>query len=282
MSERDRIHALLSEGKISQEEADMLLEALAETEEAERELDELDTLGMEHAPEPPAAEPAPPPQTGSASPSDRANSDTAKEVRGWVRLSAAAGSVDVSVDETLDKPAAESHGKGEFTLKEQDNDWQVTFRSARGEWPFSLGSHARLELRVPAGYGLELDGKAGTFRIDGVPFLKGSMKAGTLTASGLGGLDLDMKAGTLALTMRPTSGRHRLDMKAGTATVRLLAGSDVRVEGDVKAGSATLPKGFTRKDELISSSFSGQLGSGRATLQLSQKAGTLVVEADGE
>jgi DUF4097 and DUF4098 domain-containing protein YvlB len=281
MSERDRIHALLSEGKISQEEADMLLEALAETEEAERELDavrdELDALGEKRAPEPPNPSEPPPSQAGTAS-----SRDAVEEVRGWVKLSAAAGSVDVSVDETLNKPAAESHGKGEFTLEQQDKDWQVTFRSARQEWPFSWGSHAKLTLRVPAGYGLELDGKAGTFRIDGVPFLKGSMKAGTLTASGLGGLDLDMKAGTLALSMRPTSGHHRLDMKAGTATIRLLAGSDVRVEGDVKAGSATLPKGFARKDELISSSFSGQLGSGRATLQLSQKAGTLVVEADGE
>jgi DUF4097 and DUF4098 domain-containing protein YvlB len=281
MSERDRIQALMLEGKISQEEADMLLEALAESEEAERELDagsdELTALERGGNLEPPGApEPPPSPRAGTAPAADEA------EVKGWVKLSATAGSVDVSVDETLDKPAAESHRKGEFTLKEQGNDWQVTFRSARQEWPFSWGSHARLELRVPAGYGLELDGKAGTFRIDGVPFLKGSMKAGALTASGLGGLDLDMKAGTLALAMRPTSGRHRLDMKAGTATVRLLAGSDVRVEGDVKAGSATLPKGFTRKDEPVSSSFSGQLGGGRATLQLSQKAGTLVVEADGE
>lgn len=188
-----------------------------------------------------------------------------------------AGSLNVSVDSSLEEPTFFTKGRGKGSLERNGEGWQARFRGEGKDW--LGGDNFAVTLHVPEGFGIGLNGRAGTVKLN-VPYLKGEMRAGTSQARNLKGLDLEMRAGTFEAALLLTEGEHRLDMRAGTATLTLLSGSSVRVTGDVKVGSLNLPDSFTRNDQIAGASFSGTLGVGAAALALQQKAGTLKVRCE--
>jgi len=271
MSDEARIRTLLEEGKITREEAERLLAALQEIDEGESAAEDVtgdvevtDVEGVE---------------TASKSAPESSASVSNSKPRAWVEVDMSAGSLNVSVDPSLEEPTFFTKGRGKGSLERDGEGWQARFKG-QGEKSWLGGEPFTATLRIPEGCGVVLDGRAGTVSLADVPYLKGDMRAGTLQASGLGGLDLDMRAGTFEAAFLLTEGNHRLTMRAGTATLTLLSGSSVQVTGDVTAGSLSLPDTFTRDDRIAGASFEGTLGAGTATLALKQKAGTLKVRCE--
>lgn len=325
MSEQERIQALLEEGKISQQEADMLLEALAETDDVESGTPRTDASMLHHAnseagtavpqdanasaeqgylrsdsaaqaaldqnarptsdvneeqnfPAPP--EPPPPPSPPKMNVAEERNTRSANR---WIHVDVKAGSVHITADPSINEPSVQTTGRGEVELKRVGQDWEVAFRPKRGHWSGNLlSADVHMDLRIPADYGINLDGKAGMVTIEDVPYLKGSMAAGTLDARKLDGFNLEVKAGTLRLAACLRQGQHHLDMKAGTAHLILASASDVSITGEVKVGTVELKGPFTRQNNFIGSSFRGTVGAGTASLEVSQKAGTFTLEVRDE
>ena len=265
MSDEARIRALLEEGKITQEETERLLTAL-------QEIDEEGTAESVESTDGEDVETASEVETISK---DMPASST--KPRAWVEVNLSAGSLNVSVDPSLDEPTFFTKGRGEGSLERDGEGWRARFKSEGKSW---FGSkNFSVTLRIPEGYGVGLDGRAGAVELD-VPYLRGKMRAGTLQARRLNGLDFDMRAGSLELTLLLQEGEHRLDMRAGAALLTLLSGSSVKVVGDGTAGGLGLPDTFTRDNRVANASFTGTVGAGSATLVLKQKAGSLVVRCE--
>ncbi len=275
MSEQDRVRALLDEGKISQEEAEELLEALGDKDEAEvdvaGEVAREEGAKDERVGEPPSP-PPPPPPTGAASPHAASPDGRGPDGLHWVRVVMFAGNLEVRVDGSLERPTTE----GEVTLTQEEQNYVVRQVRNGSVLTTPLGPRRNVEVTLPAGYGLDLDLKGGNVDLYDVPFLKGKLLAGNLDAKTLGGIHLDMKAGNLDASLRLTEGEHRLDLKAGNGELRLLPGSSVAVSGEVKAGGVETKNGlFTFERGLTGGSFRGTVGEGRASLTISQTAGNL-------
>ena len=297
MSEQDRVRALLDEGKISPEEAEALLEALGDKDEAdvvtnpedlspdatseegarEENRQENRLEGTANAPLAPPAPPAPPGETplsppGATSPNGDTKGDVTNGLR-WVRVTMFAGNLEVRVDERLEVPTTE----GEVTLTQEGRDYAV--RQVRKEdFLSNLLNQRSVELRLPAGYGVDLNMKGGNVDLYDVPFLKGKMLAGNLDARALGGIQLDMKAGNLDASLKLTEGEHRLELKAGNGELRFLPGSSVTVAGEVKVGGVETRGGafvFERGRNYVGGRFHGAVGAGRASLEVKQTAGNL-------
>lgn len=310
-SDQERIQALVTQGKITQEEAERLTAALQDADSGNTDSNNIDSGNIdsgnvepargggedtnpiangaadleqkllrhettrEEADAEPRAEAARATQTEDKSDKD---SEPWTGVTTWANIDMSAGSLRVSVDPTLTEPFLECDGHGVSTLDKTEKGWDIFIKGKTegGREGRSLSA----TLRVPARCGVALRGKAGTVSLDGVPYLEGTMKAGTLKASDLCGFNLDMSAGTLQLSARLSKGEHRLDMRAGTAVVTLLPGSSVQVEGDVRAGSLRLPPGFAKNKRIAGADFSGKVGEGEATLNLSERAGTLELRCE--
>ena len=302
MSEQDRVRALLDEGKISREEAEALLEALGDKEEADVVTNPEDLSaenatseegareenkqknrveGTANAPLTPPAPPSPPappgetppPPPGATSPNGDTTGDVANGLR-WVRVTMFAGNLEVRMDERLERPTTE--GEVELT---QEGQIYVVRQTSNGDFLSNLlNAQRNVEVTLPAGYGVDLNMKGGNVELYDVPFLKGKMMAGNLDARALGGIQLDMKAGNLDASLRLTEGEHRLDLKAGNGELRFLPGSSVTVSGEVKVGGVETRGGafvFERGRNYVGGRFRGAVGAGRASLEISQTAGNL-------
>jgi hypothetical protein len=261
MTERDRIQALLAEGKITPAEAELLLDALGEIESAEARLDTLND-------QPSAAAAA-------------ASAATGNGPERWVRVEVSAGDLTIAVDNSLSEPLVH----GEVELQRDGENFVVRGRSGEGSLSDWLGGILRrrdVTIKLPAGFGVSVAGTAGDVTIDGVPFVRGRLTAGDVSLKNVGGVDLVAISGDIDARLRLTQGEHTLKATSGDVDIRLLAGSSVRVEGRATSGDISLPKGFTSQGELVVRKFGGTVGSGRATLKLNIISGDLDLEVEHE
>jgi hypothetical protein len=253
MSERERIQALLEEGRITQEEADLLLEALAEVEAAEAE--------AQAGPTPP-----PPPRPSFGQPAR------------WLRAEVSGRNLEVRVDPTLSEPKL----VGEAELQARGTDYRLEARH-KGPKMWRMGPWNTYErpliVTLPGGMGLDVELSAGTLTADDLPYLRAEVRAGNLMAHNLGGIDAEVKAGNLEAELRLTGGQHRVEVKAGNATLHLLPGSDYEATGDVVMGHFEC-EGKHRMDKTRGmpgkrESFNILEGQGKARLELQVKMGNL-------
>lgn len=253
MSERERIQVLLEEGRITQEEADLLLEALAEVEAAEAEAQAEPTL-------------PPPPRSSSGQPAR------------WLRAEVSGRNLEVRVDPTLSEPKlvgeAELQARGTDYLLEARHKGPKTWHT--DQW----NAHERpLIVTLPGGMGLDVDLSAGTLIASDLPYLRAEVRAGNLVGHNLSGIDAEVKAGNLEAELRLTGGQHRVQVKAGNATLSLLPGSDYEAVGDVVMGHFECG-GKHRMDKMRGmpgkrESFNILEGQGKARLELLVKMGNL-------
>jgi hypothetical protein len=261
MTERDRIQALLAEGKITPAEAELLLEALGDVASAEAHLDALNDQSS-FAVAPPSA------ATGNGP-------------ERWVRVGVSAGDLTIGVDNSLSEPQVH----GEVELQRDGENFVVRGRSGEGPlggWLAGILRRRAVTITLPAGFGVSVAGAAGDVTIDGVPFVKGRLTSGDVSLKNVGGVDLTAISGDIDAHLRLTQGEHTLKATSGDVDIRLLAGSSVRVEGSATSGDISLPKGFTHQGQLVVRKFSGTVGSGRATLKLNIISGDLDIEVDRE
>lgn len=255
MNERQRVEALLGEGKISEEEASLLLEALDEAETAEAMADE-EALGA--APPPQGASPAapPPPSASPPPPQPPGPSRGAQPPLRWLRIGMMAKNLEVRREEGLAEPRVEGADLGR-----QGEDWAV---QAQGIESLLSGRNS-LKIAVPPDCGVDLSAKAGNIEISGVAFVRGRVVAGNVELEEVEGLDLELKAGNLDATLRLVEGEHRVQVSMGNADIALLRGSSVKLSSKVSMGAIDI-------DGPI------KMGEGRASLDLLVKMGNLDIK----
>lgn len=241
MDERERIEALRREGKISHEEAQMLLEALESADRVESEVQ----TNLE-------------PEGGWAY-----QSQPSPAGMRWVKVNVLAGGLEVRVDPSLQEPQL----WGEALVRQVGQDFVVEPQPVQGGFLGGLLKNLKaggLKLRIPAGWGLELDGKAADIEVDGVAFVRGHLLAGDIELRGVGGLDLDVKAGNIQGSLLLQGGSHRLRIEMGNAQVRLLPGSSVKLKAGVGLGNLETP--------------GHQVAGGAGTLEAYVRMGNLEIE----
>lgn len=217
---------------------------------------------------------------------DQAGEASAPAGTRWVRVDVVAGDLDVHVDPGLSEPKVTSDS-GEATLEATDYGYRVALgvkgegfflRNLEGPLAGLLAGRGRpgdVKLTLPAGFGIDLVMTTGDVDLHGVPYLRGSLSAGDLDAYGLEGIDLSSLAGDVSVSLRASSGRHRILNTAGELKVVLLPGSDVTVNGDVSIGEVKAGPEFTTGRRLMSGTVTGTLGAGVARLDLKVTAGSI-------
>lgn len=248
MTEQERIQALLQAGKITQQEADLLLSALEEGETAVRQAQE--AVGEPYAPEPAGWQP---------------------EGMRWVRIKLTAGQLEARLDRGLEMPIVE----GSAEVRRAGADLEVVPEQVNlGFLSGLLGRMGSLELRLPPGWGLEIDSKAAQIEAEGIEFLKGRVAAGNVELDAVRGLDLEVTAGNIEGSLLLAEGQHRLRVSMGNAELDILPGSSVRLLPSVSLGNQEI-KGFERSPN----GGAWQLGEGRASLEVSVRMGNLEIKA---
>jgi hypothetical protein len=303
MDDRERIEALVADGRITREEADRLIRVLDDIDGAEQQLDEVDEEVQRHggrdepgeggerpggaySPPGPAAPTPPRPPVPPRAPDAPGQASTATNGLRWVEVQLLAGDLEIRVEEGLESPTVSSNGPGELGLERSERGFRLKGGvGAEGSSLLGrlLGGIARgdVELCVPKGWGVRLDMKAGDVEVRGpLAFLKGDLLAGDLDADELHGVDLRVKAGDIDLAVRIDEGSHRIQALAGDLNVRLLEGSDVELTGRVNIGDLSLPKEWSRSGRGLGSTFEHKLGRGAGKLALELGTGDLDVEVD--
>ncbi|MFN2323410.1 MAG: hypothetical protein ABR510_10695 [Trueperaceae bacterium] len=194
----------------------------------------------------------------------------------WLRIALAAGDLDVQAAD-VDAPTLDEDADGRVRLEATADGARLFADPQRG----FLGRYtpAEARVRVPRAWGIDLDVKAGDLDVRDVPFIAGNVLAGDVEVRGARGLDLTCLAGDVSIALAPTEGRHRLVVRAGDVSVRLLPGSDVSVEGRVSVGDASA-RGLERERRGLGAVVHGRIGSGRAQLAIELGAGDLEVRAE--
>ncbi|MCY4353622.1 MAG: DUF4097 family beta strand repeat-containing protein [Truepera sp.] len=290
MSDRDRIRALVEEGRISSDEAERLIATLDEIDEVERVLPE------------PIVQPVAPAAVGQAEAKIAAvtGSATAGETQavgtepaprslqdggGWVVVDGLAGEVKVTVDCSVGEPVLVGD---EGVRLEREGSYYCVSQLGGGSGGLVdrlVGGFRRssLRLKIPKDYGLELKMKTGQVQVCGeLSYLKGSILAGEVDVEAARGVDLSLSAGELNLGLRLLEGKHRVRTSVGEVNLTLLSGSSVRAEGRSSIGDVRVGSRFEKEAQGIGHSFKGQIGSGDADLSVRVSTGAVKVKVEDE
>ncbi len=288
---------MLSEGKIDQEEALKLLEALGEEQnfEEDKEL----VRGLEKFVEA----------------SDKLNQNNREEIEklerlveeneyfekdlNWVHIDAFAGDIEVRVDNTLNAPLI-NDGEN-YKLKEKNKNFFIFHKKLAknkasksiideiGNFVSNLGNDLgeNLTLTIPAGYGLRINSKAGNVELSDVPFVYIRCFAGNIELKDIGGVDLDSKAGDVEISMRATQYKNKIKASAGNINLKLKNGSSVNLKAKVGVGNmshnlSSELENYSFKEGLTAAKLAATIGNGDADFDIKLGAGNLdlVLEND--
>lgn len=311
MNETERIHKMVEAGTITGAEAERLLSVLREIDGAEEQLDasgeamEDEALRIVDRAAAPsdagtasaatASEPAPKGAAPSAAPTAAVTAATASgaasaaapEGTRWLHVELLAGDIALRADPQATEVVLAGDVEG-VKVEPTDDGFSIRHQMVdhNDSWVDRFLTRIRadhLDVRVPAGYGVDLSVTAGDVDLDGIPYLRGHLTSGDLDARGLRGIDFRTAAGDLELEMTLTEGRHSLRATAGDVNVKLGAGSDVEVRGAVSIGDASVrAPGFDTERRGLGQRFEGRVGGGAATLDLHVTTGDLEVRVDDE
>lgn len=280
MNERERIQSLLHAGKITEDEARLLLDAL-ETE------DELEGLEGQLGPNP--GQPQPDPKYAQTAASDPKYAEAASADSGyaeavnrgpryakadtgngymsglrWVKVHMLAGNIEASVDPSLQTPQLT---RGNADMRSVGQDVELDVQAVRSDFLGGLLGGIKagdIELKLPKGWGLEVDGKAGEVDVKDVACLRGRVLAGNVELERVHGLDLSVRAGNVEGSLLLTEGQHHLKVSMGNAELKLLEGSNVKVTPHVSLGN-------------VSPHHPPVMGEGRALLDVTVSMGNVEI-----
>lgn len=253
MNERERIEALRQSGRITEDEAQVLLEALGELED-----------------EPPGVVVSERPLYGATG---------ATVPLRWARVHLHSHDLEVSLDSSLDKP----HIEGGVQVSQEGENLlinEVHGRRQRAEVEGFLNAvlrfledEDRVSLRLPQGWGLEFHVTSGDVEVKGIPAIKGHSTSGDIELEGATSLELEMASGDLEAELSLTQGRHRIRIANGDAEVSLVD-SSVQVSGVVMHGDFDARGNFWQSGQKIK----GTVGKGQAELDIHIVHGDLTLE----
>jgi len=264
MDERERIIRLVSEGKITPEEAALLLDALAEVE----------TPSRLEIPVPPVP-PVPP-----IAPQNRGEDDISylPNLR-WLHVKLDSEDLEVHLDPSLDKPHIEGDVKvieqGQRLLVSSNHSHRrkgsVNVTGINFNWGFGLGSEP--VIRLPEGWGLDVVLASGDLSVYGLPFVRGNVASGDVELIDVRGVNLEVMSGDVEAELILTEGEHRLEVMSGDVQIRF-RDSSVQVLGKLSSGELDGRGNFTQEKRKLS----GTVGGGKARLLLNVMSGDLTLE----
>ena len=282
---RSQVRRLVTEGKLSPEDAEGLLEGL-----------EAPAAPVSLSKEASASAPS-----GEAIPPD-------------LRLDLSACTFQVVHDPALSRPTLHVSEEGALRLEATDQGWRVSrVNGPDGHGGFRFGwnsvtgllsvpfvpRHVQAEMnggRLSLGdlegeLRLELSG--GTASVGHAAALHAEINGGSLSAGEVGGsTHLEVNGGTIRVERAPSleaevnggalhwagvlaGGKHRVEVNGGSATLHLRAGSSVRLEGEVTVGQVNSDFPMQKHGNFMESRLSGQIGDGAAHLGFEVAAGQL-------
>lgn len=225
MTDRQRIEALVEEGRITTEQADVLIQALGPDSAAEAEAASVPTQ--------PAGAPA-------AERSAVTRPDPAVK---WLEINAFGGDINISVNDSLTQPKSDDL---EPVLTETGARIALPERRDTGEQRSFLDRivdtfrTSNLKVEIPSGWGIMLDVTGGDIDIDGpVAGVRGRLMAGDLTVLDTASAEVTVNAGEAEIGLRSNKGTHRITVNVGQADVRILPGSRLDVEAAVTVGNVS-------------------------------------------
>ncbi|RIH82054.1 hypothetical protein Mterra_02822 [Calidithermus terrae] len=198
MNDHERIHNLLREGRITEEEAQILLGALRELEEA-----------------------SPPPHDFRPQ-TQQVRLGTLPPTLRWVRARLRDCSVAVKANPRLQEPDI----RGPVSVQDDGADLEVGTDD-------EITDDVRIEL--PEGWGLELDVHGCDFEAEGLAWVKGRAHSCSVELERVQGVDLELNSCDFEATLKLSQGEHRLVMASTDAEIEL-RGSSVKVEGRIRGG----------------------------------------------
>ena len=261
MNERERIQALLQAGKITEDEARLLMDAL----ETEDEIEGLEgQLGSD--PKYARANVSDPKYAQTASGSRYAKADANGYQSGlrWVKVHMLAGNIEASVDPSLQTPQLT---RGNADMRSVGQDIELDVQAVRSDFLGGLLGSIKagdIELKLPEGWGLEVDGKAGEVDVKDVACLRGRVLAGNVELERVHGLDLSVRAGNVEGSLLLTEGQNNLKVSMGNVELKLLEGSNVKVTPHVSLGN-------------VSPNHPPVMGDGRALLDVTVSMGNVEI-----
>lgn len=244
MTDRQRIEALVEEGRITTEQADVLIQALG-----------------------PEREPAPVPNGVAATRPDSvpAQATGADPTVKWLEINAFGGDINVTVNDSLTEPVSDSlepvrtETGARIALPERKGaDEQRSFLDRIVD----TFRTSNLKVEIPSGWGVMLDVTGGDIDITGpVAGVRGRLMAGDLTVLDTTAAEVTVNAGEAEIGLRSNKGNHRITVNVGQADVRVLPGSRLDVEASVTVGNVS-GAGLKIDRSHIGGSGRGNLGKG--------------------
>ena len=281
-TELSRVEALLEQGKINNDEAALLIDALVETVDTNETSDiprNLDPLTPKQ-PTPPEAAPPPPAPFSPVDFTNKSESQAAEseptesEPTQWLSVKVGVGSVTIKGKDGLSKPVIKRvTGISTQSLQENNGNYSIA------------GGFSDMTVEMPSSMGLKLNVTAGDAKVKNIAFLKGNNSVGSVSAKAIGGLDFQVDAGEFTASALLATGQHRLGLKAGSAKLELLAGSSLDVTGSCNLGSFKVPESFSSQQKNLNGSFEGTIGTGpigtsTAKLAISVQAGEIRISEE--
>lgn len=288
MNERERILNLLKDGRITSDEAALLMDALEEVETPSRArgVTPPEPRGfVPPVPQVPTVPPIPPigPIINAAFERAFAGVGAVTEALDpnlkWIRVDLHSQDLAVSVDPSLDKPNIEGgvqvfEEAGVVTVTE-------THGASHGNgspfsdihWNLNFEEYDEPVIRVPEGWGLICNLAAGDLNAEGLAYVRGMVASGNATLEAVRGVDLKVMSGDLDATLLLSNGLHRLEVMSGDAHVKFVD-SSVQVEGKLNSGDLDARGNFWQKRHQIQ----GQVGEGKAVLKVVVLSGDLTLE----
>lgn len=254
MNERQRIEALLQQGRITEDEAQVLLEALVELEEEEG--------------------------AGQVVVTERPIFTTPQR---WAKVHLQSHELEVVLDATLDKP----HVEGEVQVVQEGENLLINQVHGQIHGPEPrreaggflnavlsfLEDEDQVTLRLPEGWGVEFHVISGDVEVRDIPFVKGHSTSGDIELEGVRGVDLEMASGDLEAELTLDQGRHRIRIANGDAEIKLV-NSSVQVGGVVMHGDFDARGNFWQSGQKIK----GSVGKGQGELEIHIVHGDLTLE----
>ncbi|WP_337867290.1 DUF4097 family beta strand repeat-containing protein [Meiothermus sp.] len=297
MNERSRILKLVEDGKITPDEATMLLQALAEVEAPARGFgfvppEPLDSREggsrrLERLSE--AAR-----QLGArAEEMGRRVAEELDPVVGvgepvtvsypshlrWFKVRQMSGDLEVVLEPSRTEPLVEGEvqlrGRRRGPLKMRGEIVEKVLEKLYGEAPGDVDLIATddVTVRLPQGWGLACEVFSGDLKVEGIPFVRGRVTSGDVSLQSVGGVDLQVVSGDLDAELRLTEGQHNLELLDGDGNITFLD-SSVRVEGRLLHGDFSAQGQFEKHKRKVS----GTVGEGTAHLRVVIHNGDLTLE----
>lgn len=271
MNDRERIEAMVESGRITREQADQLIAVLDETDNAEHEVDALQEGQPQETPNASfgnTVRAAILPVAGGGQEQSqyaRSTHDQLDADLKWLEVDTFAGNLEIRVVNGLTAPeVVDGHittTSNGARVTQWENDDAGGSRSFLDKVVDGFRS-ADMEVRIPSGWGIHFDVKAGNIDVAGaVASVKGHLRAGDLTVKDTARADVKVTAGEAEIGLRAASGQHRVSVSVGQADIRILPGSNLDVSANVKFGDISA-RSLTKDERGIGARATGHVGNG--------------------